>query len=66
MGFKNPQILGGVTRKHMSKPDFMMYYDAENTSAKTNEWANNIAKKLPGYELDKVPTPQGSKGYSSI
>lgn len=61
--FKNPQILGGITRKHMPKPDFMMYYDAANTTAKVNKWANQIAGLLPNFELGKVVGPTSRKGY---
>ena len=36
--FKRPS-LGGVTSQKKAKPDFMMYYDAGETSAPINCWA---------------------------
>ena len=42
-GWKEPQILGGVTSQGKAKPDFMMYYDAGETTAPINCWAKKIA-----------------------
>lgn len=47
----------------MLKPDFMMYYDACNTTAKVNKWANNIAALLPECQKQRRPSPIGDKGY---
>merc|ERR1712179_483547 len=62
-GFKTPQVIGGVTREGVPKPDFMFYYDVDNTTAKVNKWANNIGKLLPSYERQKYPAPKSKKGY---
>ena len=46
-GWKEPQIVGGVTSQGKAKPDFMMYYDAGETTAPINCWAKRIASLLP-------------------
>ena len=60
-GWKEPQILGGVTSQGKAKPDFMMYYDAGETTAPINCWAKRIASLLPNFELSKVESPRN--GY---
>jgi len=59
----DPQILGGVEGPGDAKPNYMMYYDANDVKSFPNQFANAIAARLPGYEHDKVPSPGGSGDY---
>ena len=54
--FKRPS-LGGVTSQKKAKPDLMMYYDAGETSAPINCWAENIAAVVPNFGKSKVESP---------
>ena len=45
--WKNPQIFGGVTRQGMPKPDFMMYFDADDTTSLPNPIAKSVYDLLP-------------------
>ena len=54
--FKRPS-LGGVTSQKKAKPDFMMYYDAGETSMPINCWVKNIAAVVPNFEKSKVESP---------
>eukprot|EP00918_Siedleckia_nematoides_P011095 GHVU01024271.1.p1 GENE.GHVU01024271.1~~GHVU01024271.1.p1 ORF type:complete len:251 (-),score=30.57 GHVU01024271.1:714-1466(-) len=58
-GWKDPQIVGGVTEEGKPKPTFMMYYDADDCDSPVNEVAQCIGRLLPAFELSKVPQPIG-------
>ena len=61
-GWKDPHILGGVTRENHPKPDFMMYYDANDVESPINAVATCVAQLLPNFELSKVPRPACYRG----
>jgi len=61
--WKDPQVLGGLESFGDAKPNYMMYYDAQDTDSFVNHFANKMAFQLPPYELMKVPKPEGSGDY---
>ena len=62
----NPQCLGGVTSEFSAKPNFMMYFDADDGISHINIIAEAIANLLPDYELVKVKKPVGDGRYRGV
>merc|ERR1719378_348693 len=67
MSFKNPVCQTGITSEGQPKPDFCMYYDADDVESKINQWALNIVRLLPSYETGKYQPPKdGYRGACVI
>jgi hypothetical protein len=52
--WENPVLLGGVTSARTPKPDFMLYFDGNDTTSPVNSVGETIKSMLSGFELDKV------------
>ena len=50
LGWRSPEILGGVEHRGRAKPCWMFYYDAAETEAPVNEAAMSIASMVPGMQ----------------
>jgi len=63
--WKDPQVLGGLESFGDAKPNYMMYYDAQDTDSFVNHFANKIAlgPDVQRYWDYKVPKPAGSGDY---
>lgn len=57
-GWGSPQFLGGIESRGKEKPDFMIAYDAEDTTSPRNLIATKVAQLLPEYERQKVELPR--------
>ena len=53
--WSNPQLYSGIESRDVSKPDFVMYFDADDVDSPVNTTAVDIMKLLPSYELSKMP-----------
>ena len=62
--WSEPKCLGGVTSRGQAKPDFVMYYDADDVISPVNMTAERIAALMPSWEHGKVPAPPS--GYRGL
>ena len=62
--WSEPKCLGGVTSRGQAKPDFVMYYDADDVISPVNIIAERIAALMPYWEHAKVPAPPS--GYRGV
>jgi hypothetical protein len=53
--WKNPKVAGGVTSEGNEKPDFVIYFDADDEESPLNDVAQAAIDLLPAYEIGKVP-----------
>ena len=54
LGWKTPALLSGIESEGAAKPDFEMYFDADDHESPPNTVAQAIADLLPEYERFKV------------
>jgi len=66
LGWKNPQTVTGITSKGRAKPDWAMYFDAAETKADVNIYAEALIQHLPQYELVKWEDPVGGEIRGSV
>lgn len=50
----NPTVLSGIESKNVPKPNFVIYFDADDEVSPINDIAASMEQRLPDYELTKV------------